>query len=548
MAETNTNITFSDTSTNNPNKFDWDFGDGITINNLTQNSVTHKYILPGIYIIRHKAYNTCGPSNECTKELIVTDPLKWKCYGSPDYQCIQATDGTYTTQTECQAACIPPSNIIIEAVSTGNGQIKFDNDLPTNSATKSYTIGSLYTLTAIPNVGYTFEKWVISSPSFPYPQSIPTIDLTNPVQKGTATVNMTYTAYFKVVLKWKCSGAPLYQCSQEIDGTYTTQDECLNTCYAPPSDLRLETLNVTDNVKVSQKFQVVATIKNYSQTAGTKNFDILSDGYLIYTINASVSGNTTQTYTTEILATGVTPLNVGFHIISIDTLYKPLVIVELKWKCSGLPLYICTQALDGTYNTQEECLSACIIPCTPDWKCEQPLNGYETDGCGNRRLNPSCNRWKCSGEPLYTCIQSSDGIYNTQSECLSACQAPPSSPDIKIEDIIIPSTIVIGETLYITAIVKNYGNATGSKTVKLYSDNTLFYAITASNVLPNETISINGNTPINGIPPLEIGVHIITVDNIVKKLTIIEKTPETSLGKIGLYAAGLIGVLSLIKK
>ncbi len=30
------------------------------------------------------------------------------------------------------------------------------------------------------------------------------------------------------------------------------------------------------------------------------------------------------------------------------------------------------------------------VPCTPDWKCEQPFNGYEYDSCGNRRLNSDC--------------------------------------------------------------------------------------------------------------------------------------------------------------
>lgn len=32
-----------------------------------------------------------------------------------------------------------------------------------------------------------------------------------------------------------------------------------------------------------------------------------------------------------------------------------------------------------------------VPDCIPDWKCEQPLNGYESDGCGNRRLNIECN-------------------------------------------------------------------------------------------------------------------------------------------------------------
>ncbi|MDD3813226.1 MAG: Ig-like domain-containing protein, partial [Desulfocapsaceae bacterium] len=29
--------------------------------------------------------------------------------------------------------------------------------------------------------------------------------------------------------------------------------------------------------------------------------------------------------------------------------------------------------------------------CVPDWQCELPLNGYEYDGCGNRRANAACN-------------------------------------------------------------------------------------------------------------------------------------------------------------
>lgn len=30
-------------------------------------------------------------------------------------------------------------------------------------------------------------------------------------------------------------------------------------------------------------------------------------------------------------------------------------------------------------------------PCVPKWQCEVPLNGYESDGCGNRQLNSRCN-------------------------------------------------------------------------------------------------------------------------------------------------------------
>lgn len=35
-------------------------------------------------------------------------------------------------------------------------------------------------------------------------------------------------------------------------------------------------------------------------------------------------------------------------------------------------------------------ISVDLTPCTPTWQCEQPLNCYESDGCGNRRYNSAC--------------------------------------------------------------------------------------------------------------------------------------------------------------
>ena len=46
----------------------------------------------------------------------------------------------------------------------------------------------------------------------------------------------------------------------------------------------------------------------------------------------------------------------------------------------------------GVALNQTATVSAALTPtCVPAWKCELPLNGYENDGCGNRRLNPACN-------------------------------------------------------------------------------------------------------------------------------------------------------------
>jgi len=45
---------------------------------------------------------------------------------------------------------------------------------------------------------------------------------------------------------------------------------------------------------------------------------------------------------------------------------------------------------DGYISPEQYCLGLPPI-CTPKWVCETPLNGYENDGCGNRRLNSVCN-------------------------------------------------------------------------------------------------------------------------------------------------------------
>ena len=77
MAEINKDVTFTDTSTNTPISFDWNFGDGTILTGITDDPVTHQYITPGEYTITHKAYNICGPStNNCTKTLTVTTTSK----------------------------------------------------------------------------------------------------------------------------------------------------------------------------------------------------------------------------------------------------------------------------------------------------------------------------------------------------------------------------------------------------------------------------------------------------------------------------------------
>lgn len=62
------NVTFTDSSTNNPTSWAWDFGDGFTSN--LQNP-SHKYTLSGLYDIMLVAINSSGSSDTLKKESFI---------------------------------------------------------------------------------------------------------------------------------------------------------------------------------------------------------------------------------------------------------------------------------------------------------------------------------------------------------------------------------------------------------------------------------------------------------------------------------------------
>ena len=79
------------------------------------------------------------------------------------------------------------------------------------------------------------------------------------------------------------------------------------------------------------------------------------------------------------------------------TKYWKHVACQPSWQCE-IPLN--GYESDGCGHRR---LNAACNPCVPSWVCELPLNGYEDDGCGNRRPNAACNpcvpNWQCE-QPL----------------------------------------------------------------------------------------------------------------------------------------------------
>lgn len=57
----------------------------------------------------------------------------------------------------------------------------------------------------------------------------------------------------------------------------------------------------------------------------------------------------------------------------------------------------------GAKTCSEQCSITVNAICVPNWQCEQPPNGYMSDGCGNRKLDVSCILPTC-GTPICNLI------------------------------------------------------------------------------------------------------------------------------------------------
>lgn len=92
--------------------------------------------------------------------------------------------------------------------------------------------------------------------------------------------------------------------------------------------------------------------------------------------------------------------------------------------------------------------------CIPNWVCEQPLNGYETDGCGNRRQNTECNpcipNWLCE-QPLSG--YEIDGCGDRRAN--SACNPAPSVERLISFGNIEKAAVVLGAFMIGAVMVSN---------------------------------------------------------------------------------------------
>jgi len=120
----------------------------------------------------------------------------------------------------------------------------------------------------------------------------------------------------------------------------------------------------------------------------------------------------------------------------------------MRWSCSGSPMWVCSESINGMFATQLECQTACRAPpgdCQPPpgqpqrkcidastiavWNvktCQYDTAPCSTGVCSDGNCvgtPPGTPRWDCSGAPNYLCSQTTPtGKYATQAECMAACK------------------------------------------------------------------------------------------------------------------------------
>ncbi len=116
--------------------------------------------------------------------------------------------------------------------------------------------------------------------------------------------------------------------------------------------------------------------------------------------------STALPYNTNIITIDTSSLTIGIHTLQLNAQnscgnsgsYSQSFYIS---ESPCVPNWVCEYPLNG-YESDgcgNRRLNSACNPCVPNWMCEYPLNGYETDGCGNRRLNSACNpctpNWQC---------------------------------------------------------------------------------------------------------------------------------------------------------
>lgn len=106
----------------------------------------------------------------------------------------------------------------------------------------------------------------------------------------------------------------------------------------------------------------------------------------------------------------------------------------IKYACSGSPNYQCGESARG-YDTIEQCQTACQAPSATKYNCNSVTHQcqgpyvtgqYDSLATCQAVCKASAQKWKCTDPATNTCIQASNGTFDTEALCKAATNCQPA--------------------------------------------------------------------------------------------------------------------------
>jgi len=192
------------------------------------------------------------------------------------------------------------------------------------------------------------------------------------------------------VMRWSCSGAPLWKCSEDINGMFPDEASCKSACRGAPDCI--------PNMKCEEPRNGYENDGCGLRRANTKCDPIVS-------VPLQITAKPTTIKVGELIEiSGKYRSNVQVEIYE-DVLFGKTLATPTCNSAGEFKTNIYLNKPIGTYKIRAKycALLACdysnIItiwvikadtPCVPIWRCKEPKDGYESDGCGNTAYNSLC--------------------------------------------------------------------------------------------------------------------------------------------------------------
>ncbi len=279
-------VTFTNTSTNYPTSYSWDFGDG---NNSTSASPSHTYATPGTYNVTLTVTNQWGSTTSTVTTITINGADPSFSYSNSTY-CIGSGNQTPTVTTP-GGTFTATAGLVFSNATTG------EIDMTTTPA-GSYTV--TYSLTGTCPTSETFSITITSSPdaTFSYSETSYCTYYTDPSPVfGPGASAGVFSSTAGLVINGTTGVIDL---SASTPGTYTVENTIAGSG-ACPSDFATFDVTIDGCLGISENTTNTLTVApnptnglvNVSNIEGVLTFEVTAvSGQVFMTGSVSASSNT----------------------------------------------------------------------------------------------------------------------------------------------------------------------------------------------------------------------------------------------------------------